>query len=177
MGPKWSVGHFGCIVTGNRCPQPQGSHSLPTRVATHGKQVTLFSRLLRHEKGARDLFLSPNVPTGQGCCSCKRPGTWICVQLLLIAVDWDGRWSRDVLPHGFCIFLLIVRPAWVWFASVASSANSISLRKIRVVLYFAQNWSSRKACHYDEYLNKSQLYKTWIHETGGVRIRERGGEK
>ena len=44
MGPKWSVDHFGCIITSNRGPQPLGSPSPSTRVATHGKQVTPFSK-------------------------------------------------------------------------------------------------------------------------------------
>ena len=64
MGPKWSVGHFGCILASNLGPQPPGSPFPPTRVATHGKQVAPFSRLIRHARGCQGPILVTPGPHG-----------------------------------------------------------------------------------------------------------------
>ena len=50
-------------VAVNSNPQPPGSFPHATRVAAHGKQAAPFSRLLRHARGAEDVFY-PDVPTG-----------------------------------------------------------------------------------------------------------------
>ena len=167
MGPKWSVGHFGCIVTSNRGLQPTWSPSPPTRLANRLPHLVASYDM---QGDARDP-MAPQVPMGQGRWSCKCPGTWVCVQMLVICC-----WLRWKVALGCPAAWPVYFWSWLWDHYECNLQERHHQRT--AYLWRRHGWfwivlkigSSRTACHYDEYLDRPYLCKSWMHETGGVRI-------
>ena len=92
----WSLGF---IKSSNRRPQPSGSPSPPTRVATHGEQVAPFSRLLRHAMGCKGPIVV--TPGHHGVLGVEK-NKWYDMIWYMLNTVWKKCYSfKDAIGDGY----------------------------------------------------------------------------